>query len=41
MLLQANPTGQLLKVQLLRDLFRDGRHLLQQLIVLVVCAIRN
>jgi hypothetical protein len=36
---KANPTGQLLEVQLLRDLFRDWRHLLQKLLVLVVCAI--
>jgi hypothetical protein len=36
MLSKANPTGQLLKVQLLRNLFRDGCHLLQQLLVLVL-----
>jgi hypothetical protein len=29
MLPKANPTGQLLKVQLLHDLFPDWRHLLQ------------
>jgi hypothetical protein len=39
MLPKANPIGQLLKVQLLCDLFRDWHHLLQQLLVLVVCAI--
>jgi hypothetical protein len=39
MLLKANPTGQLLEVQLLCDLFYDGCHLLQQLLVLVVYAI--
>jgi hypothetical protein len=36
---KANPTGQLLEVQLIRDLFRDWCHLLQQLLVLVICAI--
>jgi hypothetical protein len=34
---KANPTGQLLEVQLLRDLFRDWRHLLQKLLVLLIC----
>jgi hypothetical protein len=36
---KANPIGQLLEVQLLRDLFRDWRHLLQKLLVLLICAI--
>jgi hypothetical protein len=36
---KANPTGQLLEVQLLRDLFRDWRHLLQKLLVLLICTI--
>jgi hypothetical protein len=35
----ANPTGQLLEVQLLRNLFGDWCHLLQKLIVLLICAI--
>jgi hypothetical protein len=36
---KATPTGQLLEVQLLRDLFRDWRHLLQKLLVLLICTI--
>jgi hypothetical protein len=36
---KSNPTGQLLEVQLLHDLFCDWRHLLQKLLVLVICAI--
>jgi hypothetical protein len=36
---KANPTGQLLEVQLLRNLFGDWRHLLQKLLVLLTCAI--
>jgi hypothetical protein len=36
---QANPTGQLLEVQLLGDLLCDRRHLLQKLHVLLICAI--
>jgi hypothetical protein len=36
---KANPIGQLLEVQLLHDLFRDWRHLLQKLLVLLICAI--
>jgi hypothetical protein len=36
---KANPTEQLLEVQLLHYLFRDWRHLLQKLLVLLICAI--
>jgi hypothetical protein len=36
---KANPTRQLLEVQLLRDLFRDWRHFLQKLLVLLICTI--
>jgi hypothetical protein len=41
MLPKANPTGPLLKVELPCDLFCDRRHLLQQLLVLVVCAVHG
>jgi hypothetical protein len=33
---KANPTGQLLEVQFLCDLFGDWRHLLQKLLVLII-----
>jgi hypothetical protein len=36
---KANPTGQLVEVQLLRDLFRDWRHLLQKILILLICAV--
>jgi hypothetical protein len=36
---KANPTGKLQEVQLLRDLFRDWRHLLQKLLILLIYAI--
>jgi hypothetical protein len=36
---KANPTRQLLEVQLLRDLFRNWCHLFQKLLLQIVCAI--